>query len=270
MFYKFISNMGLSAFNRLGSRMYVLMLFKMIINFTKIFKSKSLIPLDVAMSQYNMTINYGSSYFKINTPYIDNVIVENSYAYGAVRELYIRDCYFNGHVNIQLNLIKNVIDLGGNRGLFSTMCTSFCDKILIVEAQPAYNEIIKYNIDTVNNFNNYSIVNAFVGGISKLQNSTGKFIDLDDVVEISNMPIVDFMKIDIEGSEFTLFNENMHLHRIRYISMEIHPMFGDVTGIILKLNHHNFNVLTTTENFKPTIDPDKVSFLYARNMSFSY
>jgi uncharacterized protein (DUF2126 family) len=50
------------------------------------------------------------------------------------------------------------------------------------------------------------------------------------------------MKIDIEGSEFELFNETDWLAAVEAISMELHHVYGDVQDVLAALSKHGFEV----------------------------
>ena len=270
MFTKLKNNLGFEALSLLGLKVYMTMLFRLVANFIPILRSRSFGPLDQAMTHSNLWINHWFGRFRLNVNHIDSLVQDNTYTFGAVRELYIRNCYFYGHPHLKTAEIKNVIDLGANRGLFSTMCTPFSKKILLVEAQTQYNEAIDFNLRIANQFFNYQIINRFIGQDGKINAENHTHISFDELLKIGQMDVIDFIKIDIEGSEFSLFQENLPLERIHYISMEIHPQYGNVNNIISQLEQYNFDVLTTTENFKHTSDPSEISFLYAKNLAFNY
>lgn len=85
----------------------------------------------------------------------------------------------------------------------------------------------------------------------------------------SGLTTIDFLKIDIEGGEFTLFKENLPLNRVRYLSMEVHRNIGDVKFLIDKLKANDFDLVTTDSLFAETSDPEKIDYIYGRNKNFS-
>lgn len=197
--------------------------------------------------------------FIIPIKFIDDKIKEGSYCFGSVREMYIRDCYFRHH-NANPHEMHVVMDLGANRGLFSTMATSFATKIIAVEANPKYREVFEYNM-SLNNFSNYSLVNSFVAASSKDDGST---VSVEDLISRADCDRVDFLKMDIEGAEFSLF-ESLPFNRIKMMTMEVHSREGDPALLIAALQRNNFNTVCTDHRFRRTSDPANVDYIYAVN-----
>lgn len=224
MAYKIPMNLGKNALNVLGTSQYMDLLFKLFLSLPKILVTRNLVSVDKRMSK-KLKINYKGYKFVIDCSYTDNVIIENSYTFGIVREIYIRDCYFKFH-EINLSELKNVIDLGSNRGAFSLLAANFADKVVSVEVQTKYNDVLAHNM-RINGFNNYSVENVFVGEGGCFAVLKDRVKTLEEIMNNNGLQSIDFLKIDIEGSEFKLFSELNCLKKIRYISMEVHREYGN-------------------------------------------
>ncbi len=264
---KILNNLGYQSFNILGVKQYVILLYKFLTSLPSIKKTGNLAPLDKKMGIFSpLNIHHRLGNFKVDISYNDKVYNDGTYAFGAIRELYVRDCYMWNFKNIKASEIKTVVDLGGNRGLFSTLCTPFCEKIVIVEALPILNDLIKYNLN-YNGFKNFTIVNKFIGTGGKLffDGHQHQTISFNELLKESNIEYIDFLKIDIEGGEYTMFKEDIDWTKIKYIAMEIHPNFGDNNIIIDKLTANNFHVTTFTADRELADNVQKAALLYAYN-----
>jgi len=164
--------------------------------------------------------------------------------FSLVRELYGRNIYFPQAGFIPPARSK-VVDLGANVGLFSILCARLGADVLAVEAQSGFIEIARSNFALNDVETRIQLIHAMVGSSSGVfsqkesRKSSSHWIDDPPEVSMDNLlngflyghqPIIHLLKIDIEGSEFDLFaNHTDWLDKVRNISMEVHPEFGDVT-----------------------------------------
>jgi hypothetical protein len=249
-------NIGYNAYRTLGPFRYADLIFNFILNLPHIYLKKDLRALDKAMSR-KIWIHFSNFKFCVDCAYIDKKINEDFFAFGGVRELYIRNCYFRYH-NFSFEKIHNVIDIGGNRGLFSLLSANFCKKVIYIECQEKYNKALIHNM-LINKLSNYAIENVFLGG----RKDHGNNITLEDIIDKYNLAMIDFLKIDIEGSEFELFEGITCLDRVKYLSMEVHKDHGNIKVILNRLKEHNFNIKMCTKNFDLTSNINLVDFIYA-------
>lgn len=267
MLNKLISNLGFNAIKVLGLKTTMKMWKGLVLNLAQIGRERNLIPIDKYMSkERKMRIHHAYGSFFVNPSYVDQAIVEESYCFGSVRELYVNNCYFKYH-NFDKKEIKTVVDFGANRGMFSTMCTPFAKKIVAIEAIPKYIEIIKYNVAELNGFNNIEIGNFFISNQKEGVSEFGSpFITIDGMLTKYGLTEIDFLKIDIEGGEFEIFDK-LPFDRIKYLSMEVHRDIGYPQNIIDTLKKNNFDLITTTSHFDITTDVDRIDYIYAKNKS---
>lgn len=167
-----------------------------------------------------------------------------------------------------VNGFEQVIDLGGNIGLFSSFCyINGVKKILTLEPDPNNIIHLKDNSKTVSGGDkNWKIIHGAVSYMDSLAvlksydkgNSSSLFSDRNDQEgeeKISTynintlmtlMPgVIDLMKIDCEGGEFPVFRtiKPENLARVRRIACEIHQAkFMDKDEILEKLISSGFSV----------------------------
>ena len=175
-------------------------MFSFIICIPQIISKKDLSPFDrtVGTIVKKLKINFFGK--KVNFPV--NEIENISYTYGLIREMVFRKCYFQFISKENLSSMKTVIDLGANRGAFSTLMTPFAERIIAVECNEKYQSSFKLLMKE-NNFTNYTLVNKFISG----KDQGANYLSFDDLLQKNNIESVDFLKIDIEGSEFGLFDQ---------------------------------------------------------------
>lgn len=225
----------------------------------QILQNQNLVSIDRSMSKaHTLKVDHRFGSFTVHPQKVDALVREDSYCFGSIRELYIRDCYFRFHT-VSPNDLRCVVDLGANRGLFSTMCTPFAHRIIAVEPQHEYQEVYKHNMH-INNFKNYKLINAFIGSKSDESNTTISFSDLcanEDFAQI------DFLKMDIEGAEFELFN-TLPFDRIRRMTIEVHPQSGNPADLITTLHANNFLTTTCDSTFRIVTAPEQIDYIYAQ------
>jgi hypothetical protein len=108
----------------------------------------------------------------------------------------------------------------------------------------------------------YAIETAFVGA-GGTADSNGQRVALQDLLNSHNLQAIDLVKMDIEGSEFALFDAPDWLKRVKAISMEVHHDHGDPDRILGTLNRYRFSTKLADEDLNPVSDPKQATFLYA-------
>src|ERR1700682_4512062 len=92
---KLFNNFSFSAIRVLGLNNYCLYVSHLIRQSHDIFSKGDLRPLDKAMGRYSIRkFKFRDSTFIFDCTFCDELLLEDSFAFGIVRELYIRDCYF--------------------------------------------------------------------------------------------------------------------------------------------------------------------------------
>ncbi len=264
MIQKIFSNLGLSAIRVVGLPIVIRMWWGFFLNLPSIIRKRNLFPIDQYMSTINeLKINGQYGQFRVRPAAIDKMIVEESTTFSSIRELYIRNCYFKFH-DFDPREIKTVLDLGANRGLASTMFTPFAEKIVSIEANPLFKEVIHFNVVETNGFKDHHIGCFFVDRHQSQDGLQPNTITIAEIISKYHLDQIDFLKIDIEGSEFAIF-DMLPFNIIRYLSMEVHPQAGSVADLIDILKQNSFSFVMANSRLTVTNNLDDVDYIYARN-----
>jgi len=170
-----------------------------------------------------------------------------------VREIYGRSSYLPSD-SFRIERGEVVVDLGANSGVFTALAAKLGAQVLALEAQFGY--LVELHEILDRNGCRADLEWALVGP------STGLFADCDarkdfdhfdgrnpptiemaELLDRHGIEQVDFLKCDIEGSEFDLFfRDSGWLSRVRRIAMEVHPAFGDPLALRDLLTERGFAV----------------------------
>lgn len=184
------------------------------------------------------------------------------------------------YLNI-INLIKNnyescnvMIDAGANIGLTSLYFKSFFPNINIIALEPLDQTFLRLerNVE-INNFKNITLIKkglwshstklkgdySFRDGqdwsfrlVDALPNENALFevCSVPDIIKEYKLDIIDFLKIDIEGSEIELFKNSLDLswlNKVKIIGIEIHNEFNCRETIEQILINYNFSLSYSRE-----------------------
>ena len=204
-------------------------------------------------------------------------------------EIFDQKEYHYKEISVQPNDV--VVDLGGNIGLFATYALSKgASKVYTVEPFPTYVNYLHENLeqfkdrveiipmaisDTVGhttlniNFQNNTILNDVYKELNWENNDesvTVEKIDLITLSERNDIDIINYLKVDIEGSEYLLFKGltgKFLSKKVEKIAIEYHWNYnGEIDSIIEKLKDNNFEVYEFETN-----PNNKIGKIYAYNRS---
>ena len=261
---KFLLNFGRNAFLSLGTINYIILLFNFLLKIKKIFRLKKLTPLDNTFNK--ISINYNKKKYFINISKLNKLCSERD-TFGLIREIFFRNVYLK-NFNVS-NFNKFIcIDLGSNRGIFSLMASKIFKTVICVELQSKYNKCV-HEIMLSNHQKNYKIINGVIGELgmnisNKLEFSQNK-IDINQLIKNEADKHKVFLKIDIEGGEFKLFEE-INLDLVEAISMELHKG-GDIDHILDKIKNKNFFIECFNDQLeKINYQSSTITFIKARKI----
>jgi len=149
--------------------------------------------------------------------------------------------YEMGDVFIEPNDV--VVDLGANVGLFTDYAAKKCQKIIAVEgAAQQFSCLVKNTCEN----NNVEYLNANIVSEKSKNNFTWGSpvkinITISDIFDLYDLSYIDFLKVDIEDSEYDVFesiDKNL-LSRIKKIAIETHDDSRN-EKLISDINKENF------------------------------
>jgi FkbM family methyltransferase len=204
-------------------------------------------------------------------------------------EIFDQNEYHYKEISVQPNDV--VVDLGGNVGVFTTYALSKgASKVYTVEPFPTYVDYLRENLEpfkdkveiipmaisdttghtTVKiNFQGNTILNDVYKEFNWENNDESVEVEKVDLITLSernNIDIINYLKVDIEGSEYLLFKGltgKFLSTKVEKIAIEYHWNFdGEINLIIEKLKDNNFEVY----EFE-TESNGKVGKIYAYNRS---
>ena len=175
--------------------------------------------------------------------------------FSGAREMYCRQVYFPTPA-CALQPGTTVLDLGANVGLFSLLAAKAGCKVIAVEAQRGFVRELTDLASTQGVATRIVVENALIGtgsgifsdsrGLASASHADGftpPTVTMEELLARHGVEQVDFLKIDIEGSEFDLFrSETSWLRRVRRIAMEVHPEFGSVPALRRTIEAHDMSV----------------------------
>jgi len=250
------------AISVLGGALYARYLRECCRVFPGILRTGDLRPLDHAMGSVSRKFRYRGAPFLFDCSYCDSHVRDGTYAFGLVREILIRDCYFRYHSGHVFESLTTVLDIGANRGLFSVLMAGQADLVISVEAQRHFLPVIRHNM-SVNGYDNYAVHCAYLGEGGLLERDKYVPTTIEELLSKHALQEVDFVKIDIEGSEFALFRSGGWLDRTKYLSIEVHAEHGDTRQVIKALEAHGFKYKLADEALALTTEPAEAVLVYA-------
>ena len=194
----------------------------------------------------------------------------------GVREIGFRRVYF-ARPGFAPHTGWNVVDLGANAGVFTMIMALGGARVVAVEAQSGFIDEIRAN--AARNYVSDRVVAEHV----LIGRSHGVFADesarlgathfgeepptvtMQTLLDRNGIGRIDFLKVDIEGSEFGLLEEDTDwLDRVDRAVFEVHPAFGDVTRVATTLERHGLAVTSLDPDLKPSpLRPELDGYLYA-------
>jgi FkbM family methyltransferase len=201
--------------------------------------------------------------------------------FSAAREIYGRKVYF-AIPEFAINPTDTVVDLGANNGLFTVLAAKLAAKVIAVEAQSRYLSEMHSNARANNCDHKISAAIALVGGGTGIFSDPTQLLNashfaqqppvcsMKQIIEQHGLATIDFLKIDIEGSEFDLFSrETAWLACVNKIAMEVHADYGRVDNLVGILKTNGFRVWLI-DNERRVVKPERNSngYLFARKHSW--
>jgi FkbM family methyltransferase len=205
-------------------------------------RARNLQPADEAMGQGPFEVRNGKA----------RALLTGVRVFSGIREIWARDIYFQrGYLTIGPAAV--VVDLGANMGNFTSLALGSGPSVRVVAVEPGRDlgEMFRRNVELNGWFDRVLLVPAFVGGVSLMQERMAenpeyggaKWINQQELLELGGLDHIDFLKCDIEGSEFELLTpESPILQRARQLAIEVHDFAGDRQTFIEMLQSNGWDV----------------------------
>ena len=216
-------------------------LFFIIFKFPKCIASGNLQPADRM---------FGEGPIKVKSKY-GYVNLLGGQIFSSIREIWVRKVYTKNNF-VTITDDGFVVDLGANVGAFTllALANSNACKVIAVEPNTEFNKLLMRQV-SYNNFDNrVTLQRYFIGSTSATQNEmlktpdskAARFITQKEFIELNKLSHIDFLKCDIEGSEFDFIKDTSLLEITEQLAIEIHDAAGDRTEFINKLIQLGFQL----------------------------
>ena len=193
--------------------------------------------------------------------------------YAFLREVFVRQVYFRAFEHLRYS---SCLDLGCNIGVVSHIlkrlggpkatvvgvdAVSYADNRFCAELRATSG--IKFDQRVL-------CADSILNDHHKLQEICTKYnVDpslattVDQIMSQHDMDRVDFLKMDIEGAEFAIFDgPSEWLDRVDNMALEVHHDLGDPRTILARLGEKGFSV-AWCHNFGHAVDPRYAAYIYA-------
>lgn len=233
----------------------------------RVLRQRNLAPVDRRMHGRSVTFRLG-----------DTRVTLDGDDFSGAREMYCRRVYL-ANPKVGLRKGTTVIDLGSNVGLFTTLAARWGCRVISVEAQAGMvaealrrltQNACAANVELVcgligTGIGDFSTPEDVVRGSHHSAQDVVKPVSMDELLRTHDVQQVDFMKIDIEGSEFSLFRRyEPWMSRVRCIAMEVHPRFGTPEALEEVLHEAGFQTELRDEALRTrAMNAESGGYLYA-------
>ncbi len=223
--------------------------------FGEVRRKGNLQPADLAMGAGPYTCRLGKARARLSAPKVVS----------GIREIWVRDVYLRGGF-LTINDGDQIVDLGCNKGNFTCLALGHGPAVRCVSVEVNTDQVARLRSQLeLNGFaDRTQVVHAFVGRdraqSEKLRDLIGdagrgvEIISEDELIERCGIERIDFLKCDIEGSEFDLLTEDSRLLAMtRQIGIEVHKDVGDAEAFLAMLERQGFEVNRGMENHEAIV-----------------
>lgn len=212
------------------------------VKFTQCWRDRNLQPADQAM---------GNGPFDVRLRHIRSRIIGPRVTSG-MREIWVRDVYTGGGF-LEIHNGDMVVDLGANKGNFTALALGAGPKVQVicVEANRQCVANLERTVSVNHSEDRVRIVRQFIGGRSGFQTALQASTDGRDItyiteekfVEQMGLQQIDFLKCDIEGSEYELLTrDSLLMAMTNQLAIELHPDEGDCKAFTVMLDQMGFQL----------------------------
>lgn len=239
----------------------------------RIYADRKLAPADPLMSG-RVKVAFHDADIVVDLSEIDSLLPGDSPTFAGIREMYCRDVYLKYFDMSRVGMV-NVIDAGGNRGLFTVYAAKCAEKVVWVEPQAKYVRALKALISSNALKGKIELREGLlVGGVAsmppfwdekmlRLDELTKIAYTVEEIMERHNMNHISFLKMDVEGAEFSVFeNPSRWIGALQNLAMEVHPNAGEPARIAECLLRNGFEVMTADAELQ-ACSAAQANYIYA-------
>lgn len=185
--------------------------------------------------------------YSFNVKWAERQLKFDNLDFGVVREIYGHCCYAKPG---DLKNAKHILDLGANGGAFSlfALVEAPLAKVHAVEVQAELIQILQHNVQQNGCADRLTVETSVVGGFYNAwiqgqhqKNPDLKVFNVHDY--INRVGYCDFLKCDVEGGEFPLFQGDLSwTDAVQSMAIEYHPEWGSVGELNEILKNQKFHV----------------------------
>ncbi|MBK9099374.1 MAG: FkbM family methyltransferase [bacterium] len=211
------------------------------ITLPKCIRERNLQPADRLFGEGPISVN--GNYGKVK--------LSGGQVFSSIREIWVRKVYLKDDFVI-IPDEGILVDLGANVGSFTmqALSNSRSCKVIAVEPNAEFNRLFLRQIELNNFTTRVTLQRYFIGSSSETQMEMLKsseifgaeFISQQKFIELNNLQSIDFLKCDIEGSEFDFINDTSLLEITKQLAIEIHDHAGDRKKFISRLQELGFEI----------------------------
>ena len=185
---------------------------------------------------------------------IGNALLTGDSAFSGLREIWVRDVYAGGGF-LRIPDHGTVVDLGANMGNFSAQALAANSTARLIAIEPSAPLGAKWATTmAANNFQDRAqLCRAFIGIFTDKQHrdfandpayGDAPTINENEFLQRYSIDRIDFLKCDIEGSEFFMMESASRLLDITdRVAIELHDFGGDPQQFLDKLREKGFSDL---------------------------
>jgi FkbM family methyltransferase len=211
--------------------------------FGAILKTKNLQPADLAM---------GDGPFQVRRAQA-SAMLTGTQVFSGIREIWVRDVYLKiDFLSFPPNAL--VVDLGANLGVFTTMALAQSPnvRVIAVEASNQLLGSLQRSVASNGWSNRLVATRAFIGKFTRTQEAALKqgsdyaeapILSEAELIARNQIAKIDFLKCDIEGSEFFMLEPGSRLLAMTdRLAIELHGWGGDIELFLTTLKEIGFEI----------------------------
>jgi FkbM family methyltransferase len=172
--------------------------------------------------------------------------------FSGIREIWVRDVYLrNDYLAISKGAL--VVDLGANLGNFTNLALAQHPDVRVIAVEPSLTLSESLRSSVANNgwTDRVSVLRAFVGATTSVQANVADSPDYMGVPSLTESGFldefgithIDFLKCDIEGSEFFMLERDSRILAItQNLAIEVHAWGGPVPAFLDQVEKAGFEI----------------------------